>query len=97
MGNEYKLIARISREQKKDIFDILEKNKNFDRKDQSKLNFEFRRSDNLGKMPNTYIVIESDGIYICQNGASYLWTDLNDLKEYFETNEIKYKILDYSE
>jgi hypothetical protein len=30
--------------------------------------YEFRNSDNLGEMPNVFVKIESDGLYLCNNG-----------------------------
>lgn len=48
-------------------------------------------------MPNISIIFEEDGIYICQYGSSYVWTDLDALKSYLENELIEYEIIDYQE
>ncbi len=30
--------------------------------------YEFRNSDGLGEVPNVFVKIESDGLYLCNNG-----------------------------
>jgi hypothetical protein len=40
---------------------------------------------------------EKDGIYVCQYNSTYIWTDLNELKNYIQNEKIEYEILDYQE
>jgi hypothetical protein len=99
MGFEYKIVTKLSSEQYESICDLLERHAYFGKKycyNGEEL-FEFRRPDNPGKMPNIFITFEADGIYVCQNGSSFIWTDLDDLKKYLDEYAIQYKILDYSD
>jgi hypothetical protein len=99
MGFEYKIIVQLTKDQIQDISFLLEKNEYFEKKYYFGENefWDFRHSANQGKLPNLSIILEQDGIYICQNSASYLWTNLDELKNYIETKIIEYKILDYSD
>ncbi len=99
MGYEYKILAKFTEKQAKDILTLLEKNDLFDKK--YYLNNQefrdFRRSENKAEMPDLFLIFELDGIYICQNSSSYIWQGLEGLKKYIETEKIDYEILDHSE
>ena len=99
MGFEYKLRTILTENQTSEIQFLLMDNITFDKKykSENKEFWEFRRVENNGKLPNINIVFKEDGIYICQFGSSYLWTDLDKLKDYIESNKIEYEILDYQE
>ena len=99
MGFEYKLRTKLTNKQTNEIQDILVDNITFDKKYKfdNREFWEFRKAENNGKLPNINIVFENDGIYICQYGSSYLWTDLDKLKDYIERNKIEYEIIDYQE
>ena len=99
MGYEYKLKTKLTDKQTSEIQFLLVDNITFDKKYEfdNKEFWEFRRTENKGKLPNINIVFENDGIYICQWGSSYLWTDLDKLKDYIESNKIEYELIDYQE
>lgn len=99
MGYEYKIAAKLTDKQVADIQDILVKSRFFDQKNEftHKVFWDFRHPDNKGKMPNIHIVFENDGIYVCQNSAPYIWTDLVGLKEYLDKEIADYTIIDYDE
>ena len=67
MGIEYKLSFSSSDIQK--IQRLLTLISSFSQFDPNAEIYEFRRSDNLGKMPNVFVKIESDGLYLCNNGG----------------------------
>lgn len=99
MGYEYKIKAKFTEEQKCDILTLLKTHKDFDKEYTfaGKHFIDLRCADNRGKMPNLFISFEENGLYLCQNGSSYLWTDLESLKSYLEALKIEYEIHDYSE
>lgn len=99
MGFEYKIEADFTAGQLQEITDLLERNPYFEKKYnfQGKENRQFRHPENKAEMPNLIIIFEIDGIYICQFGTSYLWTWLEVLKSYLDSNEITYIIIDYQE
>ena len=97
MGFEYKIIAKFTDTQIKDIADVLLQDNHFDKKQNAggKEFWEFRRPENQGQLPDLTIAFEIDGLYVCQYGSTYLWTDLDKLKDYLATEDIEHKILDY--
>ncbi|MDN3692657.1 hypothetical protein QWZ06_10395 [Chryseobacterium tructae] len=99
MGLEYKLKAKLTEQQTADIQDLLENAVLFEKKYEHahQLFWDFRHAENTGEMPNISIIFEEDGIYICQYGSSYVWTDLDELKNYIEKEQIAYKIIDYQD
>ena len=99
MGFEYKLKTILTDKQTNEIQDLLVDSITFDKKYKydGKEFWDFKRPENNGKMPNINIVFEEDGIYICQYGSSYLWTDIEYLKDYIENEKIEYKIIDYQD
>jgi len=99
MGYEYKIIAKFTENQVSEIRDLLVNSKTFEKQYEFENNtfLDFRRPENSGKIPNISIIFENDGIYICQYGSSYLWTDLDQLKDYIENENIEYEIIDYSD
>lgn len=99
MGFEYKLRVKLTNKQTSEIQFLLLDNITFDKKYKfdNKEFWEFREAENIGKLPNINIVFENDGIYICQYSTSYLWTNLDKLKNYIESNKIKYKLIDYQQ
>lgn len=99
MGFEYKIKTKLTDKQTSEIQDLLESFALFEKKYEyaHQLFWDFRHKENTGKMPNMSIIFEEDGIYICQYGSSYMWTDLNELKSYMEKEHIAYDILDYQD
>ena len=99
MGYEYKIVAKLTENQIAEIKNLLISNIMFDKKYEfdSKMFWDFRHSENRGKMPNISVVFENDGIYICQYGSSYLWTYLDKLKDYILNEKIEIKIIDYQD
>lgn len=99
MGFEYKLKTKLTDKQTAVIQGLLVNSITFDKKYKfdGKEFWDFRRAENNGKMPNINIVFEEDGIYICQYGSSYLWTDIENLKDYIDSEKIEYKIIDYQD
>lgn len=99
MGYEYKIIAKFTKKQVAEIRYLLVNSKTFEKQYEFENNIflDFRRPENIGKIPNISIIFENDGIYICQWGSSYLWTDLDQLKNYIEDENIEYRIIDYSD
>ncbi|GFD83789.1 hypothetical protein KUL118_66510 [Tenacibaculum sp. KUL118] len=99
MGFEYKLRSILTNKQINDIQFLLLDNITFDKKYKfdNKVFWEFREAENNGKLPNVTIVFENDGIYICQYGSSYLWTNLDKLKDYIKSNKIEYQPINYQE
>jgi hypothetical protein len=99
MGFEYKIKADFTTIHLQEIAELLERNPYFEKKYnfQGKENWQFRHPENKDQMPNLIIIFEIDEIYICQFGTSYLWTWLEALKSYLDSNEITYIITDYQE
>lgn len=99
MGFEYKLKTKLTDRQITEIENLLESAHLFDKKYEfeNKLFRDFRHAENKGKIPNISIIFENDGIYICQYSSSYLWTDLDELKNYMEKEHIQYETIDYQD
>ena len=99
MGFEYKILAKFTDKEITDIYNILEHHKNFDIKyqHQNTEHFEFRNIENQGKISNLFVTFVQDGIYICQNASSNMWTDLEELRTYLNRENIEYEILDYAD
>ncbi len=99
MGYEYKIVTKLTEKQIAEIQDLLVTNIIFDKKYEfnSKMFWDFRQPENNGEMPNISIIFENDGIYVCQYSSSYLWNHLGDLKNYIETQKIKFKLIDYQD
>lgn len=99
MGFEYKLKTKLTDRQTAEIQELLESSVLFEKKYEyaHQLFRDFRHAENTGKIPNISIIFEEDGIYICQYSSSYVWTDLEELKNYIETESIEYKLIDYQD
>ncbi|OCA79838.1 hypothetical protein BBH99_05170 [Chryseobacterium contaminans] len=99
MGFEYKLKAKFTDKQTSEIQNLLGNSDLFEKKHEyaHQLFWDFRYAENTGKIPNISIIFEKDGIYICQWGSSYAWTDLDELKNYIENEQIEYELIDYQE
>lgn len=99
MGFEYKIKADFNTGHIQDITDLLELNPYFEKKYDflSKENRQFRHPENKNQMPNLIIISETDGLYVCQFSASYLWTWLEALKNYLDCSGIGYTVIDYQE
>ncbi|AZB10941.1 hypothetical protein EG344_19935 [Chryseobacterium sp. G0162] len=99
MGFEYKLKTKLTDQQTTEIQDLLESSDLFEKKYEYAYQVfrDFRHAENTGKMPNISIIFEDDGVYICQYGSSYVWKDLDELKNYIEKEQIAYKIIDYQD
>ncbi|WP_250253445.1 hypothetical protein [Chryseobacterium sp. Marseille-Q3244] len=99
MGFEYKLKTKLTDQQTTEIQDLLESSDLFEKKYEyaHQVFRDFRHAENTGEMPNISIIFEEDGIYICQYGSSYVWKDLDELKNYIEKEQIAYKIIDYQD
>ena len=99
MGMEYKVKAELDKKTINNLTTIIKGNKLFHKSiffngDEQ---FEFRKGENTGSMPNFTILIQTDGIYINKHDSSSLWQDIEDLKLYID-NQIKlYSILNYQE
>ncbi len=97
MGMEYKIKAELDDKAINSLKTIMKDNKLFHKSIfyKGEEQFEFRKVENTGSMPNFIIRIEADGIYINKLDSSSLWQDMEDLKLFMD-NEIKsYSILDY--
>ncbi|UHO39795.1 hypothetical protein H5J24_07000 [Chryseobacterium capnotolerans] len=99
MGFEYKLKTKLTDQQTAEIEDLLENSALFEKKYEytHQLFWDFRHAENTGKLPNMSIIFEEDGIYICQWSSSYVWTDLDELKNYIKKEQIAYEIIDYQD
>ncbi|MCS4300771.1 hypothetical protein [Chryseobacterium sp. BIGb0232] len=99
MGFEYKLKAKFTDKQTTEIQNLLKSSVLFEKKYEyaHQLFWDFRYMENTGKIPNISIIFEEDGIYICQYGSSYVWKNLDELKNYIEKEQIKYQIIDYQD
>ena len=67
MGIEYKLNFPLS--DIRDIQRLLTLISSFSRFEPNAEMCEFRNSDNLGEIPNVFVKIEADGLYLCNNGS----------------------------
>ncbi|MEJ5056011.1 hypothetical protein [Sphingobacterium sp. MYb382] len=99
MGFEYKLRTKLTENQLGEIQNLLASDLMFDKKYkyEGEEFWDYRKASNTGKLPNIHIIFMEDGIYICQYNSSYLWTDLDKLKSYIESNDIDYEIIDYQD
>ncbi|MDO4727715.1 MAG: hypothetical protein Q4B43_01790 [Bacteroidota bacterium] len=87
MGFEYKIKTKLTTLQITEIVELIETNACFERKYQVNGNdfWDLKHTENQGDLPNVSLMLESDGIYICQWGTQDLWQHLDKLKNYFET------------
>ena len=96
MGYEYKITVKLSEKQKEKVKSLLMKsnlfNKIYQRQDIQYL--DFRIPENEGIMPCLTISFSEEGLYVLQNGSSYLWQYLVEIQEYFENNNILYKTIE---
>lgn len=99
MGFEYKLKTKLTDQQAAEIQDLLENLAIFEKKYEyaHQLFRDFRHAENTGKIPDISIIFEKDGIYICQWSSSYIWTGLEELKNYLEKEQVEYEFIDYQE
>lgn len=99
MGFEYKLKTKLTDKQIIEIQELLENSALFEKKYEyaQQMFWDFRHPENTGKMPNISIIFEEDGIYICQYGSSYVWKDLDELKNYIKDEQITYEFIDYQD
>jgi hypothetical protein len=67
MGIEYKLSFSFSDIRK--IQRLLTLISSFSRFEHNVEMYEFRSSDSFGEMPNVFVKIEPDGLYLCNNGG----------------------------
>lgn len=99
MGMEYKVKADLDEKTINYLATLIKDNKLFHKsilingEDQ----FEFRRVENTGPMPNFTIIIQTDGIYINKYDSSSLWQDIEYLRLYFDNQIKSYSILDFQE
>ena len=54
--------------------------------------YEFRKTIAINNTPDFTVIIEKDGLYVCNNRHSEEWTDIDFIKEYLDENNIKYRI-----
>ncbi|MGX7666735.1 hypothetical protein [Flavobacterium pedocola] len=99
MGFEYKIVTRLTAEQVKTIKNIVQNEKTFDKKYECNGQeiWELRKDTNKGKMPNTGIIFEADGIYICQYESPHPFAYLDKLKNYLDNENITYQLSDCQE
>jgi|688.fasta_scaffold1986632_1 hypothetical protein len=99
MGMEYKVKADLDKKAINDLTTIIKENKLFHKSIffNGEEQFEFRKGENIGSMPNFIILIQTDGIYINKHDSTTLWQDIEDLKLYFDNQVKLYSILDYQE
>lgn len=100
MGYEYKIIVDLTPNQSLKLQNLILKQPLFSRKPYKENDFiEFRSSDNNNSdwMPNLYLLFETDGIYICNNSIAPIWHDLQLIKDYLESHDLSYRIIDYSD
>jgi hypothetical protein len=72
MGIEYKLSFSFSDIRK--IQRLLTLISSFSRFEHNVEMYEFRSSDSFGEMPNVFVKIEPDGLYLCNNGGGKVTT-----------------------
>jgi len=99
MGMEYKVKADLDEKTFNNLATLIKGNKLFHKSIlfSGEEQFEFRRADNTGLMPNFTIIIQTDGIYINKHDSSSLWQDIEFLKLYFDNQIKSYSILDFQE
>lgn len=99
MGFEYKIQAKLTPQQSNEIAQILTKNDYFERKYwvNEQLFWDFRHPDNRGALPNVSLIIESDGVYVCQWSTAEVWQYFDELKMYLHSQNIPIQIIDYQE
>jgi hypothetical protein len=67
MGIEYKL--RFAFSDSGQVESLLQTMPSLSRFEASLALYEFRSSQNINKMPDAFVKIESDGLYFCDNGG----------------------------
>ena len=95
MGFEHKIYCSLSDRQKDDIQRLLIAHDLFFRTIVVADNkfFEFRKKDKIDdELPEFNVVIEPDGLYICNYAHSSAWADIDFIKEYLLENHINIKI-----
>lgn len=99
MGFEYEIKLNLTKLQKDEIEIMIKNNFLFYKSYifDNKEFFEFRNELNKGKLPDFIIIFEIDGIYICKFNTSYLWKDIDYLKEYLIKEQISFEIIDYDD
>jgi hypothetical protein len=99
MGMEYKVTADLDKKTINNLTTIIKDNKLFHKSIffKGEEQFEFRKGENTGSMPNFTVIIQKDGVYINKHDSSSLWQDIEDLKVYIDNQIKSYSILDFQE
>jgi len=100
MGFEYKILVDLTPQQSLKLQCLILEHPHFRQKPYAGNDFiEFRHpdNDNPNWMPNLYLLFETDGIYICHNSISSIWSDLQIIKNYLDIHHLSYHIFDYSD
>ena len=99
MGFEFKVISNLTANEINDIHLLLDNNELLEKKYEfeNKLFWDLKNYESKSDMPDTTITIEQNGIYICQYLSSYLWTNVDNLKNYFEKEVKEFKVDKYED
>lgn len=94
MGFESKIYSKENAQIYKGVQNILENQKSFYKKEiiNDHLDFEFRESKISGGMLDITVIIEEDGLYICQYLSSKMWNVLNEIITFLKKNNIDFNI-----
>ncbi|MGI4872421.1 MAG: hypothetical protein ACRYFX_14735 [Janthinobacterium lividum] len=81
MGHEYKLVTTLTTAQQEALSGLLESLPSYYWKysHAGQEIREFRRPENLGEMPDFWVIFELDGLYVCKNDAPNIWQNLGEV------------------
>jgi hypothetical protein len=99
MGAEYKIEIILNSRFLDEVTKLIKSKELFEKTVvfNGKEHFEFRNSDNKGRVPNFTLIFEENGIYICKHDCSSLWENLVELKSYLDFHLPAYSIIDFDD
>ncbi|MDF2451007.1 MAG: hypothetical protein K0S26_511 [Bacteroidota bacterium] len=94
MGFEHQVYFSLTNESKNDIRKLLIENSCFTKSVivDNKEYFEFHKTNAGNDMPDFSVVIETDGLYVCNNRQPDAFADIEFITQYLSENNIKYSI-----
>lgn len=94
MGFEHQVYFSLTNESKNDIQKLLIENSSFTKTVivDNKEFFEFHLTNSDNDMPDFSVVIETDGLYICNNRHPDVFADIEFITKYLSENNIKYSV-----
>jgi regulator of replication initiation timing len=94
MGFEHQVFLDLTSAQRSELHERLITHPFFSKAENSNSNFlyEFSESRSKSDMPDFLIIIEEEGLYVCNNKHAQPWSDIEFIEHYLLGNNIPYRI-----